>query len=1110
MADTELIIKQLEGINALIQNWIDLPKKTEEALENFLIELDLAINTLKIQAENRNDRECINISMHFQENLLKFNELSASEKHIELISAWPIYLIEYMSNRSDEEIRYNLEEFLSNADWPVRYHSIDNSVAVSLFEARNHENTNDEVLIESYSTTDSQIIGNTTLTSKQKEFLDLIIAEVIDIQETHSSRITELLADNQSNESKFKIEIETQIDQLERIGSATQMIGLKGVNKFCQQLNRILNYVLETNPIQMRVLEEEILAWPDILQAYLYAPNDKEYIQVLLDYLSIDNWPIKISSEELKTIEQAFVFSRIEIEDREGVKRMREATSEAISLDKPEDVNEELFDSLLQDLPDQTQEFTLAVQKLRKSEFIEYLEISKRLAHTLKGAGNTVGIIGLANLTHHLEDILEALLKAKATPTVVLHNTIERAADCLEEMSEFLHGMGDAPIDALSVFQEVLNWANYIDEHGIPEDENVLDETLTPCDTFKNVELSEEIKPDKKEEKDYRNKQQIEQSLRIPTSLIDELLKFAGENIISNAQIQEFIDRSKLFSKQLRSNNNKIKTIVSELEHLIHVRGFSSRFQEQNKLSNFDPLEMDQYNELNTYVNLLLEVAADSSEFVEDLDISLLKLNNLSANQNRVMIENQDAVLRTKMVPVRSIVQRLKRSIKQANKLSDKTVQLTVTGEEVLIDSEILNQLIDPLMHILRNAVDHGIESPEFREKQGKDKNGRIDLNFKKEGKFIHISCKDDGRGLDIERIKEIALEKNLIQQNEAFSKNEAMKLILNHGFSTKENVSQLSGRGVGLDVVFEEVRDLKGSLTIESKFGNGVRIEIEIPTSFHSTQAFFVTCANNILALSERGVEEILHPGAGKIIEKDTQSFFAYKQKQYPIFELQKLLYGDQVDDAAEMSQVVFIIQDEFQNHHAILVDKIIDSREIVIKPFSKFIPKMSGLLGTTILGDGSVTSVLDLLDIVNAQHLDNIKVNVSRDSQTLEETYQNALIVEDAISTRKSLAQFMNDLGFNVEVAIDGVDAMDKIQKQTPSIILTDLEMPRMNGLELTDHVRSNESTQDIPIIMITSRATDKHKKEAKRIGVNEYMTKPYDEDNLLAMVNSLSNNV
>ena len=789
---------------------------------------------------------------------------------------------------------------------------------------------------------------------------------------------------------------------------------------------------------------------------------------------------------------------------------MREATSEAINLDKPEDVNEELFDSLLQDLPDQTQEFTLAVQKLRKSEFIEQLEISKRLAHTLKGAGNTVGIIGLANLTHHLEDILEALLKAKATPTVVLHNTIERAADCLEEMSEFLHGMGDAPTDALSVFQDVLNWANYIDEYGIPDDENVLDEILTSGDTFINVELSEDITPDKKEENDNRNKQQSGQSLRIQTSLIDELLKYAGENIISNAQIQEFIDRSKLFSKQLRSNNNKIKTIVSELEHLIHVRGFSSRFQEQNNLSNFDPIEMDQYNELNTYVNLLLEVAADSSEFVEDLDVSLLKLNNLSVNQNRVMIENQDAVLRTKMVPVRSIVQRLKRIIKQANKLSNKTTQLTVTGEEVLIDSEILNQLIDPLMHILRNAVDHGIESPEFREKQGKDKNGHIELNFKKEGKFIHISCNDDGRGLDIERIKEKALEKNLIQQGEAFSKNDAMKLILNHGFSTKENVSQLSGRGVGLDVVFEEVRDLKGSLTIESKFGNGVQIEIVIPTSFHSTQAFLVTCANNILALSERGVEEILHPGAGHIIEKDNLSYFVYKQKRYPIFELQKLLYGDQVTDSTEMSQVVFIIRDEFQNQHAILIDKIIDSREIVIKPFSKFIPKMSGLLGTTILGDGSVTSVLDLLDIVNAQHLDNIKVNQARDSQTLEETYQNALIVEDAISTRKSLAQFMSDLGFNVEVAIDGVDAMDKIQKQTPSIILTDLEMPRMNGLELTDHVRSNESTQNIPIIMITSRATDKHKKEAKRIGVNEYMTKPYDEDNLLAMVNSLSNTV
>ncbi len=1110
MSDANHIVKQIEVINDLIQNWIDLPDKNDEALNDLLIELDLVINSLKIQTEENEGREITNIFTHFQDNLLAFSESSVSEKHIELISAWPIYLTEYISNRSDEEVQYNLREFLNNDGWSVRYIASDSSEFDSPFETANTIEINNEEIEESPTQIDSQIFGNTTLTAEQKEFLELIIAEIVDIQETHSSRITALISDSPSSDSKYENEIETQVEQLERIGSATYMIGLKGASKFCQQLSTALKHVLETKPSQLCELQEEIIIWPDMLQAYFYAPNDKEYIQVLLDYLNLDCWPIKITQDELKIIEQAFVFSRIEVEDHNSEERIREAIPEAVSLDKPEDVNEELFDSLLQDLPDQTQEFTLAVQQLRTSEFIEQLEISKRLAHTLKGAGNTVGIMGLANMTHHLEDILEALLKAKTIPSSSLHNTIEKAADCLEEMSEFLHGMGDTPTDALSIFQEVLNWANYIDEHGVPNDDNTLDDIVAPGDVNLNVVHNDQVTSERSGGVESSNKQQSEQSLRISTSLIDELLKYAGENIISNAQIQEFIDRSKSFSKQLRSNNSKIKTIVSELEHLIHVRGFSSRFQEQNKLSNFDPLEMDQYNELNTYANLLIELTADSSEFLENLDESLLKLDNLSANQNHVMVENQDAVLRTKMVPVRSIVQRLKRSVKQANKLSDKTSQLIVTGEEILIDSEILNQLIDPLMHILRNAIDHGIESPEFREKQGKDKMGLVELNFKKEGKLIHISCHDDGRGLDIERIKEKAFEKNLIQKNKPFSKKDAMKIILHHGFSTKENVSQLSGRGVGLDVVFEQVRDLKGSLTMESKYGNGLQIELVIPTSFHSTQAFLVSCANNRLALSDRGVEEILHPGAGKIIEQDGQQIFAYKQKRYPIFDLQKLLYGDQVTERTEASQVVFIVEDEFQKHHAILIDKIIDSREIVIKPFSKFIPKMSGLLGTTILGDGSVTSVLDLLDIVNTQHSDSPHVKKLRRVQASEEIFQNALIVEDAISTRKSLAQFMSDLGFNVEVAIDGVDAMDKIQKQTPSIILTDLEMPRMNGLELTDHVRSNESTQDIPIIMITSRATDKHKQEAKRIGVNEYMTKPYDEDKLLMMVNSLSNTV
>ena len=202
-----------------------------------------------------------------------------------------------------------------------------------------------------------------------------------------------------------------------------------------------------------------------------------------------------------------------------------------------------------------------------------------------------------------------------------------------------------------------------------------------------------------------------------------------------------------------------------------------------------------------------------------------------------------------------------------------------------------------------------------------------------------------------------------------------------------------------------------------------------------------------------------------------------------------------------------MLITKDEFNKSHAILIDKILDSREITIEPFSQYIPKMSGLIGTTILGDGSVTTVIDLLDIVNLSDSNVLKSRNNVSKQTSQDKEQHALIVEDAISTRKSLAQFMMDLGYKVDTAKDGVEAIDIIEKQLPSIILTDLEMPRMNGLEFTDHLRSNEETKETPIIMITSRATEKHKKEAKRVGVTEYITKPFDEDKLLNLLKKVS---
>ena len=1106
--DTPSYLEELNKLNRLIQDWTEKPNPKVNTSSDFILEFDLVINQLRQIAINSNDYELDHIFDHYQKNLIIFYESTISSTQMELLCAWPVYIDEFIANRDSAEVKKSLEELLCDENWPSTYsvnniNSTQSNVDILLDET--------EIFVspdKATPTDDSGVESTDTLTPEQQELLELINAEVVEIQIMHIERLTELVNSSDISHEALSEEVDTQMDQLNRIGSAADMIGLQGLKKYCKHLQKIVDQLQKLDPKQLEELLDQLMIWPEIIQAYLLAPQDSGCILAALDYLNLDSWPIQLKSVEHKNMEDAFFSSKVEVDRSQIPERMNKATEESVSLNKPEDVPEELFDSLLQDLPEQTAEFSFAVQKLTGQDYLEQLEVSKRIAHTLKGAGNTVGIQGLANLTHHIEDILDALLKERAKPNQQLHSVIEDAADYLEEMSEFLHGIGSAPKEAIPILQAIINWANFIDEHGVPSESNI----VLPGDEKSISADARDGDFQKEKQIDFHNGSSesdahTDQSIRVATRLIDDLLKRASENINSNAQIQEFVIRTKNFAKQLHTNNNRIKTLVSELEHLIEIRGFSSRFSSNNKLGIFDPLEMDQLNELNTYTNLLIEAAADSNEFVSNIEESVLRLENLSNNQGRILIENQEAVLRTRMVPVKSITQRLKRAVKQANKLSNKQVQLNISGDDVLIDSDILNQLADPLMHVLRNAVDHGIEQPEIREKLGKNENGSIELSFLKKGKLINICCKDDGRGLDIDCIKSRGLELGLIQESEEFNKENALKLVLQHGFSTKEEVSQLSGRGVGLDVVLAEVKDLKGSVFLDSDDGLGTKIELTVPTTFYSTQALLGTYANNTLAISSRGIEEILHPGAGKIITLNGQRHFAYKQKRYPIFDLQSSLFNDDFNETEDPSQAVLITKDDFNKSYAILIDKILDSREITIEPFSRYIPKMSGLIGTTILGDGSVTTVIDLLDIVNASDSNVLKSRINIQKQTSQDKEQHALIVEDAISTRKSLAQFMMDLGYKVDTAKDGVEAIDIIQKQLPSIILTDLEMPRMNGLEFTDHLRSNEETKDTPIIMITSRATDKHKKEATRVGVTEYMTKPFDEDKLLHLLKKVS---
>ncbi len=790
--------------------------------------------------------------------------------------------------------------------------------------------------------------------------------------------------------------------------------------------------------------------------------------------------------------------------------RQTSATVEDISLSLPDDVDPELLDGLLQELPAQTAEFAGAVQRLGSGQGgVDELQVAQRVAHTLKGAANTVGVPGIANLTHHLEDILLALSKQAVLPGAALREVLQSASDCLEMMSEALLGQSPAPAESLGVLQSVLDWANRIDRDGA---EIAAAGPQSPASAPSAVQPAAEVKAEPAQAPAPAEKAKAGSGpmVRVPANLVDELLRLVGEIIILTGQVHERVQRAVDQSRALQDQNALLQQLGAELEQIIDVRDIALPQQQGGGPVEFDPLEMDQYNELHTVSRRLVEAATDSREMGRAVEAHLVTLNDMLTQQGRLNRETQHAVMHTRMIAVQTIVPRLQRNVRQASRTSGKRVALECVGVDTMMDSDVINDLVDPLMHMLRNAVDHGIEEEADRISAGKDPEGKIRLEFQREGNHVRVRLSDDGAGLDWARIREVAASRKLIGEGQALTEAELCQLILRPNFSTRTAATQLSGRGIGLDAVRSRIARLGGSLSVRSETGKGCRFEMRLPLTLVSTHALLVRARDRLLAVSNRGVEQILHPGSGEERRNGEEHTFSIGDEVYPATTLASIigLPHDRKKNGSDASPVM-IVQSE-NGPKAVFVDSIVDSRDLVIKSLGRYIPKLRGIAGATILGDGSVTPVLDLPELLRMPAASGFRMDPMQEETELTEAAESglpyALVVDDSLSARRALAQFIGDSGFEVGTARDGLEAIDLINAKRPDVVLLDLEMPRMNGLELTTHIRANSATRGLPIVMITSRSTEKHRRQALAAGVNQYLTKPYSEDELIGCVETL----
>jgi chemosensory pili system protein ChpA (sensor histidine kinase/response regulator) len=555
----------------------------------------------------------------------------------------------------------------------------------------------------------------------------------------------------------------------------------------------------------------------------------------------------------------------------------------------------------------------------------------------------------------------------------------------------------------------------------------------------------------------------------------------------------------------MQEHNGGFLELIAELEHLIEIQGVASQERSTVDIEDFDPLEMDQFNELHTCSHRLLEVATDARVISDGVNGQLSELKDLLVVQERLQQDNYELVLQTRMIPVQSVVPRLHRAIRQASRVTNKNIKLHIIGSETLIDREILNDLVDPLMHLIRNAVDHGIESNERRAIIGKPETGNITLEFARHGNRIIVICQDDGAGLDLVKIRATAEKKNLITTDQALSDFDLQRLILSPGFTTRESATQVSGRGIGMDAVNLQVLKMKGEVIIDSQFGNGCRVELALPATLSSVRALLVSSGDQTFAISNRSLEQILYPGAGKLQQIGNNLAYQQDDKLYSAERFGNLISHSDVDtENSEGSLSALLFKTETSEIKAILVEQVVDSRELVVKNMGQYIPEIPGIAGATILGDGSVTPVLDIPDLLRASTGQVVVQNQHRsDLANKDKNLPNALVIDDSLSARRSAAQLLGDMGLSVTTAIDGVDAIDKLEEKIPDVVLVDLEMPRMNGLEFTSHLRNRADTKELPVIMITSRATAKHRQLAENTGVNVYLNKPFSEDELMGHV-------
>ncbi len=721
----------------------------------------------------------------------------------------------------------------------------------------------------------------------------------------------------------------------------------------------------------------------------------------------------------------------------------------------------------------------------------EFLNNLLRHLHTLKGGARMAGMNSLGEFTHNFETFLIGLQQNPVDLNAQFFSLLNQRQDEITRRVGIYSKMasGDVSEDELSSLTKDVSGETVV---------------AAPDEQVSTDEPKQETKEAPARDDTAKAATQSQEMVRVSADLLEELEGLAGESSIIRGRVEQQITDFGESLQEMEDTIHRIRDQVRRLEIEAESRETLIRSQSSED-SEYDELEMDRYTMLQEISRTLNESSSDLLDLKETLVNRSRDTETLLHQQARIGSELQEGLTRTRMVPFARLIPRLRRIVRQISAEIDKSVRFDAFNIEGELDRNVLERIIAPLEHMLRNSVDHGIESAEIRKAAGKPEEGRISLRISREGGYVILDVSDDGGGINVDAVRSKAIERGLMTEDSSLTDNDIMQFILNAGFSTATKVTQISGRGVGMDVVVSEIKSLGGSISIDSTLGVGTEFTIRIPFTVSINRALMVVVKEETYAVPLNTIEGIVRvsPYELEAYYQPDAPMFEYAGQPYHLDYMGKLLEKSEVPDfAGQVAPLPVLLARSGDSAVAIQVDRVIGSREVVVKTLGPQFNGVGGVAGATVLGDGRVVIILDVMALVRTHEIRGAESG-SESLVEPEAKVRTIMIVDDSVTVRKVTSRLMERQGWEVATAKDGLDAVNQLQDFYPDVVLLDIEMPKMDGFEVLKRVRHDERLKDLPIIMITSRTGEKHKQEALELGVNRYLGKPFQEANLLSTI-------